>query len=158
MKVYVILALAVTMAFLLGAQRGLQAQSGVGFLSPAQVLACADFTPANVIDVLAEYDVKHLTEIPDFGSTFWGLTQPWNRRIYISGVPSMADRREVVIHELLHAICYNKGVQTGGPAEPFIEQRAQETYQRIYGTPAPDFPVEAEEPTPDTPAQSEELQ
>ncbi len=143
----VALAILVLLTFVL-----VQLTSGAqGFTDPNQVLTCADFTPANVIDVLADYDIRHLPELQDGGpgEKYWGLTQPWNHKIYLSDENSLADRREVVVHELLHAICYNKGIQTGGPGEAFIEQKAQEAYHRIYDQPfTPSFVVEspAEEP------------
>src|SRR6266481_5104224 len=101
-----------------------------------QVIQVTELQPltldlAVVIDLLADYNIKHL-DSRDFG---WvGLTVPMNKTIYIYDNMSQADKKTTLLHELYHAAYYKKNVQTGDPySDMLIEQKAEEAYQQLYG-------------------------
>lgn len=104
---------------------------------------------AEVIDILADYNLKHI-DSRDFG---WiGLTVPQSRNIYIYDKMSQADKRTTLLHELLHAAYYQKNVQTGDQySDMLIEQKAEELYGQLYGFPVmpvnPDATAPVEDPS-----------
>lgn len=96
-------------------------------------LPAVDFTPQAIIDILIDYNFKHVTDLAPLCNC-WGMTVPETRTIYLADDMSLADRREVVLHELVHALLYNKGVRSAGPLnEMQVERQAQGLYQWLFG-------------------------
>lgn len=87
---------------------------------------------AVVIDVLSEYSVV-MEDNPTFCSQYYGSTDPDNRTITICDRIDSVQKKETLLHEILHVVYRRAGYNTGGPYEPQIKQKAQELYLKLYG-------------------------
>lgn len=95
--------------------------------------AMPDITLREVLDTLADYNVSHETS-GLFARSFYGVTDSKSKTIYISDNFDIADRRETLLHEFLHAEIRKRGVFESHEAlEVAIDAKAQEIYRRIYG-------------------------
>lgn len=96
-----------------------------------------DLDLKSVIDTLTTYDVQHETNLLTY-MQYYGLTDPYKKRIYINDGSDIYDRRDTVIHELLHVMYRERGVQTNYPeGELKVEAMSQKMYQKLYGVPGP---------------------
>ena len=95
-------------------------------------LPAIDLKIENVIDILTEYAVMEDLS-PGFCKYYYGLTDFDSRTITICGSYDMATRRKTLLHELIHIFYWQHGVFTGGPYEPFVDQKAQEIFLSLYG-------------------------
>ena len=82
-----------------------------------------------VIDILTDYSVVHQTT-PLLGG-YLGLTDYRERTIYVSDKSDLADRRDTIIHEMLHVLVRLKGLKD--IEETMIERRARQIYTSLYG-------------------------
>ncbi len=97
-----------------------------------------ELTLADVVSILDDYNLRH-EDSQLFGRSFYGVTDSKSRTIYISTTVDMADRRETIIHELLHAKYRQLGNWDHADAllDTAIDNKAQEIYRAIYGRPSP---------------------
>jgi hypothetical protein len=86
----------------------------------------------DIVELLSVYDVIHQSEIS--GGQLWGLTQWQESKIYLSDKPDLAIRKLTVIHELLHAIYFQKAINTNSPdGEAWVDAEAKRIYKELYG-------------------------
>ena len=84
------------------------------------------------IEILADYSLRHQEVIA--GGQWWGLTDYRKKVMYISDEPDAAVRRLTVLHELIHAAYYQRGVDTSGPeGEAAVDAMAHDLFQRMWG-------------------------
>ena len=111
---------------------------------PPPPLPEIEFTLAEVIDVLAEYNLV-LEDNPTFCKTFYGVTDHDTVTISICRKYDLTQRRKTLAHEILHVIYWRRGFDTGGPFEASINAKAEEIFQTLYGNlKLPDAPVTAD--------------
>lgn len=90
-----------------------------------------EMTLADVVDILTEYNVEHQKKI--VGGSYWGMTLPQSREIFISDEPDLGTRRQIVVHELYHAFYFRRGYDTGGPqGEAAIAKKTSDTLVKIF--------------------------
>lgn len=88
----------------------------------------------DVIDILTEYNVV-LEDNPSFCSMFYGMTDYQARTISICAIYEITQRRRTVLHEIMHIVYWQKGIETGGPYEEQIQERADRLFYKLYGIP-----------------------
>ena len=103
-----------------------------------------DFTMAEFIDVFTDYSLHHSESV---GCAQWyGVTDFDRKQIDVCDRYDLTFRRITIIHEALHVIYRNHGLNTGGPYEYAIDKKAQEIYRLLFAfkfnaTVLPETPV-----------------
>jgi len=86
-----------------------------------------------LIEILADYDVKHVEQQPffqpAFGVTNFDSAPP---AVWIFNTGDTVNRRSTVIHELLHIHYHQLGLN---PPEDFIQSEESRIYFRLFGAP-----------------------
>lgn len=104
-----------------------------GFMQFQPLPAKIDITPADIIDALTEYNLRHSDSV---GCSQWyGVTSFELKQIDICSKYDLTQRRLTILHELVHVIYRNHGYDTGGPFEPAVDQLAHQLFQKYYMTP-----------------------
>ena len=89
-----------------------------------------DLTAREIVDTLAEYDVRHADQQPFFprayGATTYQTSPP---QIYIFNAATIDDKRSTVIHELVHIRCHRERVEC---SEDYVLQEEQRIYEAMY--------------------------
>lgn len=71
-----------------------------------------DLSVKEVIEVLAEFDIRHIDQLPfvmpAYGVTTFESAPP---TIYIFNVADMRSKKSTLIHEFMHAHCRNIGAE-----------------------------------------------
>ena len=99
--------------------------------TPEIVLPDVVFGLKEVLEILADYDLRHSDEIRMLG--YSGLALHAHKTVLISTHQSMADKIATVIHELLHIRYYQMNIITDDPAsERAINRRTNEIYSRLF--------------------------
>lgn len=102
----------------------------------------------DIINILAEYDVEH-TQMRMFCQQFYGATSFNSKLIELCSSYDTADKRETILHELLHIAYHQHFIETGGPYEGQIDAMAKQWYAQLYGVLPTLEPVQ---PAPSAPA------
>lgn len=99
---------------------------GVQAQVPEAPRAGRDLTVRDIVDVLAEFDVRHADQQPFFqqayGATVFDVFPP---QVWIFNQGDLAGKRSTVIHELIHIKC-----RSCGEAEVRAEEERQ--YREVY--------------------------
>ena len=83
----------------------------------------------DVITILTEYDIRHIENTTE--QDVWGAFNP-NKQVLTVFVPQlMFQRRQTVMHELLHAYYLNEGVTR---TEEEVEEEAKYMVQEMEET------------------------
>lgn len=85
-------------------------------------------TLADALDILADYTIIYDSS-PTFCVQYWGLTEYTERRIRVCGSINLAQRRAVLIHEMLHAVSFTRSID---PKDQYTEAEIEEAVKRIY--------------------------
>lgn len=94
-------------------------------------LPAGEMTLADVVDLLTEYSVEHQKKIA--GGSYWGVTYPGKREIFISDEPAVGSRRDTVLHELYHAYYARLGYDTSSrQGEAAIYLKTHEHLVKLY--------------------------
>ena len=96
----------------------------------AQDVPSVEFTIKDVLNVIAEYDVRHV-DVPISHLQRYGQTDFFNRKIYIFRSDA-ATEKATVIHEIIHVLYHQRGLY---PVEERILQEEQKIYVALYGLP-----------------------
>jgi len=100
-------------------------------LVEAQDHAVPDLTVREIVEVLAEFDVKHADQQPFFkpayGVTDFSSTPP---TIWLFNVGDTTLRRMTVIHELIHVRCRKAVVDC---PEEYVGAEEMRQYQKLFG-------------------------
>jgi hypothetical protein len=100
--------------------------------APPGPFPCGEMEFKDVIALLADYDVIHQVAID--ANRKWGITDNQERKIYISDRPATSMRQVIVLHELLHAFCDSRGIDSGSPAaEHDVHAKAYEIWHKLFG-------------------------
>lgn len=83
-----------------------------------------------VIDVMADYDVRHV-EVP-FTADYYGMTVPDQRTIFFVNQMDLAQRRRVAIHEVEHVVLRLRGDERYADEE-VIRTLTDIEYKKTYG-------------------------
>lgn len=90
-----------------------------------------DLTMKEVIQILAEVDVRHAAQQPFFqpayGATTFGTNPP---QMWIFDGATITDKSSTVIHELIHAHCHFVAVEC---TEEYVASEEVRQYQKIFG-------------------------
>lgn len=99
-----------------------------GFVVGTQ-LPHADLAPTHkeVIEILAEYDVRHIPATP--GLPYYGMTDMNNRIIYIFDNQDVAFKRGTIIHELTHVAAHRR---YENPDEDTVKLIEEAEYKRLF--------------------------
>lgn len=97
-----------------------------------QTLPRIELTLADAVDIMAEYELIHETRVMNLMQKS-GLTDAYSKTIIVNNSSDNAYNRDTVLHEWLHVKYKRLGIDTGGPYEPQIAQRAHEIYLQLYG-------------------------
>ena len=93
------------------------------------------FDLKNIIDVLCDYNLQHQRGESPMNGRFYGLTDFRSRVIFINDQSDLAERRDTIIHEILHVLYRNLGVSTGDPlSEALLDSKVREIYNNLYGS------------------------
>jgi hypothetical protein len=117
-----------------------------------------DFGLKDVVDVLTEYKIREENQSWACNYQVFAYTDFRTKTITICGGYDLADRRESVIHEILHVLYHYRGIDTSGYYEHAIGLRSKEIFKQLYGfpteparsTPAPKISEEALPPSDST--------
>jgi hypothetical protein len=101
-------------------------------VDPTLSLPPLDPSLAEVIEILADYDVLHEGRLMTYAH-WYGLTDPNTKTIFINSSVAEDYRAETLLHELLHILYMRRGIDTRGPYEDLVEAKAQELYRQLYG-------------------------
>lgn len=96
----------------------------------AAPVAVLDLRLGDVVDILAEYEVRH-HDVPATGTGFYGLTDNSQSEIHIFEA-DLVSRRRAVIHELLHVVANRRGY---GSSEEWILQVTPYIYAELFPPP-----------------------
>lgn len=89
-----------------------------------------EVTIAEVIDVFTDYSLHHSDSV---GCAQWyGVTDFDRKQIDICDRYDLTFRRITILHEVLHVIFRRHGLDTGGPYEYAIDQKAQALYRQLF--------------------------
>lgn len=90
-----------------------------------------DLSVKEIIEIVAEFDIKHEPQqpffIPAFGVTNFDSTPP---AIWIFNTGDMTTRRSTLIHELLHVHCHNLGIDC---PEEYVRSEEDRQFQKLFG-------------------------
>ena len=96
-----------------------------------QELPHLEITAADIIAVAVEYTILK-EDNPVFCRQFYGMTDYLSRTITICTLPDTATQRRTLLHEIVHVVYWQRGINTGGH-EHAVENRAAELYLQLYG-------------------------
>src|SRR5260370_26919013 len=82
------------------------------------------------IEVMADYNVEHV-RMPSV-TPYYGLTDPDSRTIYVVESMDLRLRREVTLHEVIHATLRLRGDERWGDEETVHAMTSRE-YHRLFG-------------------------
>lgn len=88
----------------------------------------------DIIDILCEYDLKH-QEFPgnllanDDNEIIYGIADDNDKTIHINKIQNLNEKRNTVIHELVHCKCYRYNPST---TENEIRKYANKMYMKLY--------------------------
>lgn len=110
---------------------------GGAFLIPFAIraqepaLPSHDLTVREIIEMIADYDVKHVEQQPfyrpAYGVTNFESSPP---AVWIFNTGDTMTRRSTVIHELLHIHYHQMGLN---PPEDFIGEEELRLYVKVFG-------------------------
>ena len=83
-----------------------------------------------MIDVLVDWNIKHQWRVYNDNKRIEGCCNPNNRTIYLSDDSFLAEKQYTLLHELLHAYDFNRGILS---KERGMTGRTNELYKKIYG-------------------------
>ncbi len=87
---------------------------------------------STVVDILTDYNVKHI-DLQFFSTRFYGVTDPNSKTIILADSYDLGDRRDTVLHEMVHAAYRRFGIDTSGPAfEILVEAKAQKLLKELF--------------------------
>ena len=89
-------------------------------------------TAADIVSVAVEYKILQ-EDNPVFCRQFYGMTDYNSRTITICTIPDIATQRRTLLHEIVHVLYWNAGINSGGPYEHAVERKADELYRELYG-------------------------
>lgn len=93
------------------------------------------FTIKDIVDVLTEYQVRAEADSWACNYQYYGYTDFKSKTIYLCTKYDLGDRRNTMIHEILHVLYHYRGIDTGGPYEFAIGQHADRIANELYGLP-----------------------
>jgi len=111
---------------------------------PAPDLPEISLDAKDIIRILSVYNIDQ-QKSPTFCQQLHGLTNFNRSSIELCSEDDPTQRQETLIHELLHVRYHEVGIETGGPAEPTVEQHAQAIFHALFGLSAP--PTAAQDPS-----------
>lgn len=85
-----------------------------------------------VIEILSEYSIIQENSVTYY-TGYHGNTDYNNKTITICSRRDIAEKRLTLCHEILHIMYHRIGIETSGPWEPFIDWKAHQAFQEIYG-------------------------
>lgn len=100
--------------------------SGSAQIAPS--VAVPDLTFADAIDYLTDFSLMHHTKDWPFTGTHYAYTDLRNREIHILE-QNRFDKRDSLIHEMLHIKCYAESLPC---TEEAIVAKTAEMYKRIF--------------------------
>lgn len=99
---------------------------------PPAPLPEMELTLADTVAIAAEYDIKHDSSTA-FCRSYYGLTEYDTKTITICSRVDVSYQLLTLLHEMWHVKYFKLGYNTGGPYEAQIEEKAKETYKKIFG-------------------------
>ena len=99
---------------------------------PVISLPDIEFNVQDVIGVLSDYNVIS-EDNPTFCSQYYGLTDFQSRTISICARMDQSLKKRTLIHEVLHVLYWNRGIQTSGSADLAVQIKATEIFMKLYG-------------------------
>ncbi len=123
------------LALLAAALLAVPASSQIFIFHEVPPLPEVSFTAADIIRLMSSVNLKQ-QESPAFCESLHGLTSYHTNTIEICAHDAAFFKQEVLIHELLHLRYGEVGINTGGPYEDQIEEKAWAIYQQLFGVPA----------------------
>lgn len=90
-----------------------------------------DLTLKEVIQILAETDIRHGAQQPFFPKAYGATSYQVDPHvIWIFDTGDMGTKRSTVIHELLHVRCHNAGVDC---PEDYVDSEEARQYEKLFG-------------------------
>ncbi len=84
----------------------------------------------DIIDILAETDIKTVPDLNHDGDDCYGLAEYDARLVSLQEGMSIQQRKYVLIHELFHMSDYLRGFDTD---EEDTDERTNNLYRKLYG-------------------------
>ena len=91
-----------------------------------------EITEADIISVLAEYDVVHESG-QLFCQQFYGATNFSTKTIALCARNDSSQQQQTLLHEVVHVLYWRKGIDTGGPYDAAVDAKSKELFQRYFG-------------------------
>ena len=87
-------------------------------------------TLANLVDILSEYEVRHVVGLPRGSMPYYGLTDNSTKTIFIVGGSTRGEVKKTIIHEAYHILYDWQGLPQ--PPESIIAISEEQTYRDLF--------------------------